>query len=129
MRPYRNSFDQKNEIEKHIVQILDSGVTRPSTSSFAKLHHQFCWVKRNDTWRFCIDYKKLNSLTMKNKFPIIPLLEEFLDELNGAEYFSEPDLRAMYHQERMKARHIEKTAFKTLLEHFKFKVIPLASEM
>lgn len=68
--------------------------------------------KKDDTWRFCVDYRKLNDLTMKNRFPM-PLVEEILKELAGTKYFSSLDLTAGFHQIRMGRDDEYKTAFKT----------------
>lgn len=75
------------------------------------------------SWRFCMDYKKVNAIIVKDSYPI-PLIDDLLDELGKAIIFSKIDLRARYHQIKIRKEDVGKTAFVVASGHYEFKVMP-----
>jgi hypothetical protein len=109
-RPYRMPPAELAELKKQLQELLDKGFIRPSTSPWGC---PALFVKKKDeSLRLCIDYQPLNAMTIKNKFPL-PRIDVLFDQLVGAKVFSKIDLRSGYHQIKIRASNIPKTALST----------------
>lgn len=104
-----------------MLELLQAGIIQRSSSPFSS---PIILIKKKDgTWRMCTDYRHLNAMTIISRYPV-PIIEEILDELPGARWFSKLDLRVGYHQIRLGAGEEYKTAFQTHSGHFEYKVMP-----
>ena len=120
-QPYRMSPGELDELKKQLDELISKGFIRPSKSSFGA---PVLFVKKKDgSVRMCIDYRDLNKLTVKNKYPL-PRIDELLDRLLGAKVFSKIDLASGYHQIRIAEEHVPITAFRTRYGHFEYMVMP-----
>lgn len=119
--PYRMSIPELTELKIQLQELLEKGYIRPSVSPWGA---PVLFVKKKDgTLRLCIDYRHLNKVTIKNKYPL-PRINDLFDQVGGARIFSKLDLRSSYHQIRIKSEDINKTAFRTRYGHYEFVVIP-----
>ncbi|GKE50072.1 putative reverse transcriptase domain-containing protein, partial [Tanacetum coccineum] len=113
--------DFLEEVSGQLKELQDKGFIRPSSSHWGAL---VLFVKKKDgSFRMCIDYRELNKLTIKNRYPL-PRIDDLFDQLQGSQYFSKIDLRSRYHQLRVHEDDISKTAFRTRYGHFEFTVMP-----
>ncbi|KAL8105263.1 hypothetical protein AgCh_029162 [Apium graveolens] len=119
--PYRMAPAEMKELASQLQELLDKGVIRPSTSPWGA---PVLFVKKKDgSMRLCIDYRELNKVTIKNRYPL-PRIDDLFDQLKGAKCFSKIDLRSGYHQLKIKEEDIPKTAFRTRYGQYEFLVMP-----
>ncbi|GJW14299.1 putative nucleotidyltransferase, ribonuclease H [Tanacetum coccineum] len=119
--PYRLAPSEMQELSGQLQELQDKGFIRPSHSPWGA---PVLFVKKKDgSFRMCIDYRELNKLTVKNRYPL-PRIDDLFDQLQGSRYFSKIDLRSGYHQLRVHEEDIPKTAFRTRYGHFEFTVMP-----
>ncbi|KAF5767636.1 putative nucleotidyltransferase, Ribonuclease H [Helianthus annuus] len=119
--PYRLAPTELEELSKQLQELLEKGFIRPSSSPWGA---PVLFVKKKDgTFRMCIDYRELNKVTVKNRYPL-PRIDDLFDQLQGSCYFSKIDLRSGYHQLRVRDEDVSKTAFRTRYGHYEFLVMP-----
>ena len=119
-KPYRMNTEELVELKKQLADMLSKGLIRPSASPWGS---PVIFVDKEDgTIRLCVDYRKLNDVTIKNKYPL-PKIEDLFDQMNGAKIFSKIDLRTGYHQLRVRESDIPKTAFTTRYGLYEYTVM------
>lgn len=119
--PYRMAPAEMAELKKQLNDLMEKGFVRPSSSPWGA---PVLFVKKKDgSLRLCIDYRGLNRVTVKNKYPL-PRIDELLDQLRGATWFSKVDLASGYHQIPIAESDVRKTAFRTRYGHYEFVVMP-----
>ncbi|GJV12008.1 putative reverse transcriptase domain-containing protein [Tanacetum coccineum] len=115
--PYRLALSEMEELSKQLQELSDKGFIRPSSSPWGA---PILFVKKKDgSFRMCIDYRELNKLTVKNRYPL-PRIDDLFDQLQGSSIYSKIDLRSGYHQLRVREQDIPKTAFRTRYGHYAF---------
>ncbi|KAL0561316.1 hypothetical protein IC582_001739 [Cucumis melo] len=118
--PYRMAPAELKELKVQLQELLDKGFIRPSVSPWGA---PVLFVKKKDgSMRLCIDYRELNKVTVKNRYPL-PRIDDLFDQLQGATMFSKIDLRSGYHQLRIKDGDVPKTAFRSRYGHYEFIVM------
>ncbi|UYV71169.1 EPM2AIP1 [Cordylochernes scorpioides] len=120
-KPYRVSAKERTIIKDQIDEMLEEGIIRPSSSPWS--FPVILVKKRDGKYRFCVDYRKLNEVTVKDVYPI-PRIDDVMDSLQGSKYFSAIDLKSGYWQVEIEERDKEKTAFTTAHGLYEFNVMP-----
>ncbi|GJU73208.1 putative reverse transcriptase domain-containing protein [Tanacetum coccineum] len=119
--PYRLAPSKMKELSKELQELLEKGFIRPSSSSWGA---PVLFMKKKDgSFRICIDYRELNKLMIKNRYPL-PRIDDLFDQLQGSSVYSKIDLRSGYHQLRIREEDIPITAFRTRYGHYEFQVMP-----
>ncbi|GJU40982.1 putative reverse transcriptase domain-containing protein [Tanacetum coccineum] len=119
--PYRLAPSEMKELSDQLKELSDKGFIRPSSSPGGA---PVLFVKKKDgSFRMCIDYRELNKLTVRNRYPLLRINDLF-DQLQGSSVYSKIDLRSGYHLLQLRKEDIPKTAFKTWYGHYEFQVMP-----
>ena len=119
--PYRMAPAELRELKAQLEELLSKGFIIPSISPWGAL---VLFVKKKDgSLRLCINYRKLNRVTIHNQYPL-PRIDELFDQLQGSRVYSKIDLRSGYHQLRVQENDVLKTAFRTRYGHYEFLVMP-----
>ncbi|GJV46987.1 putative reverse transcriptase domain-containing protein [Tanacetum coccineum] len=108
------------ELSNQLQELTDRGFIRPSTSPWGA--HVLFVKKKDGSFRMCIDYRELNKVTIKNRYPL-PRIDDLFDQLQGSSVYPKIDLRSGYHQLRVREEDIPKTAFRTRYRHYEFQVM------
>nr|GFC32305.1 putative reverse transcriptase domain-containing protein [Tanacetum cinerariifolium] len=115
--PYRLAPSGMKDLSEQLKELSDKGFTRHSSSPWGA---PVLFVKKKDgSFRMCIDYRELNKLTVKNRYPL-PRIDDLFVQLQGSSVYSKLDLRTGYHQLRVREEDIPKTAFRTRYGHYEF---------
>ncbi|GJX53419.1 putative reverse transcriptase domain-containing protein [Tanacetum coccineum] len=118
--PYRLAPSEMKELAEQLQELTDKGFIRPKFPTWGA---PVLFVKKKDgSFRMCIDYRELNKLTVKNRYPL-PRIDDLFDQLQGSSIYSKIDLRSGYHQLRVREEDIPKTAFRTRYGHYEFQVM------
>ena len=119
-RPYRMAPKELAKMKKQLEELLEKGFIRPSSSPWGCL--AIFMKKKDGTLRMCVDYRPLNAVTIKNKYPL-PHIDTLFDQLVGAKVFSKIDLRSGYHQIKIRPQDIPKTTFSTRYGLYEYQVM------
>jgi hypothetical protein len=112
--------EQLKELKKQLTELQEAGYIRPSSSPWGA---SVLFVQKKDgSQRMCVDYRSLNDVTIKNKYPL-PRIEDLFDQMRGARVFSKIDLKSSYHQMKIRPSDISKTAFSTRYGLYEFIVM------
>jgi hypothetical protein len=116
-RPYMMPVEELKELKKQLTELQEVGYIRPSSSPWVA---PVLFVQKKDgSQRICVDYRSLNDVTIKNKYPL-PRIEDLFDQMRGARVFSKIDLRSGYHQMKIRPSNIPKTTFSTRYSLYEF---------
>jgi hypothetical protein len=119
--PYIMGTPELKELQMQLEEFLKKGYICPSLSPWGA--PLLFFKKKDGILRLCIDFRRLNKVTIKNKYPL-PSINDLFDQLKGARIFSNIEFRSRYHQVRIKEEDINNTTFKTRYNYYEFTVVP-----